>query len=33
MPYIMDLTFYRYDFERNKEIIKGYKISRFDKTY
>ena len=29
-PYILDLTFYRYEFERNKEHIKGYTVS---KTY
>ena len=24
VPYIMDLTFYRYEFEKNKETIKEY---------
>ena len=34
MPYIMDLTFYKYDFEnQNQEQIKGYTISKIDKTY
>ena len=28
VPYIMDLTFYRYEFEKNKETIKGYIISK-----
>ena len=31
MPYIMDLTFYNYEFEEHKEHIKGYTISRIDK--
>ena len=34
MPYIMELTFYRYEFEqRNKEHIKGYTISKIQKIY
>ena len=24
MPYILDLTFYKYEFEKPKEVIKGY---------
>ena len=31
MPYILDLTFYTYEFERSKEVIKGYTISKIDK--
>ena len=27
-PYIMDLTFYRYEFEKAGEHIKGYTISK-----
>ena len=26
MPYILDLTFYRYEFEKSKEVINGYTI-------
>ena len=32
-PYIIDLTFYRYEFEKNKETIKGYTISEINKNY
>ena len=32
-PYIIDLTFYRYEFEKNKETIKGYTISEINKIY
>ena len=28
MPYIFDLTFYRYDIEKSNEVIKGYTISK-----
>ena len=27
MPYILDLTFYIYEFDKHKEQIKGYTIS------
>ena len=27
-PYILDLAFYRYEFEKLKEVIKGYTISK-----
>ena len=33
VPYIMDLTFYRYEFEKNKETIKGYTISKINNIY
>ena len=33
MPYILGLTFYRYEFEKDKEQIQGYTISRINKTY
>ena len=33
MPYILDLTFYRYEFEKYNEVIKGYTISTNNKTY
>ena len=32
-PYIIDLTFYRYEFKKNKETIKGYTISEINKIY
>ena len=32
-PYIIDLTFYRYEFEKDKETIKGYTISEINKIY
>ncbi len=32
-PYIIDLTFYRYEFEKNGETIKGYTISEINKIY
>ena len=28
MPYMLDLTFYKYEFEKSKEVIKGYTISK-----
>ena len=31
VPYIMDLTFSKYDFEKNGEQIKGYTISEINK--
>ena len=33
VPYIMDLTFTKYDFEKKGEQIKGYSISEINKTY
>ena len=33
VPYIMDFTFTRYDFEKNKEQITGYTISKINKIY
>ena len=33
MPYILYLTFYRYEFEKTKEVIKGYTISKINKLY
>ena len=33
MSYILDLTFYRYDFEKNKEHIKGYAVYKINKIY
>ena len=33
MPYIMDFTFTKYDFEKNQEHIKGYTISKISKIY
>ena len=32
-PYIMDLTFSKYDFEKKGEQITGYSISEINKTY
>ena len=32
-PYIIDLTFYRYEFEKNGETINGYTISEINKIY
>ena len=32
-PYIIDLTFYRYEFEKNGETIKGYTISEINNIY
>ena len=32
-PYIMDLTFSKYDFQKNGEQITGYNISQINKTY
>ena len=32
-PYIIDLTFYRYEFVKDKETIKGYTISEINKIY
>ena len=31
MPYIFDLTFYRYESEQYKAVIKGYTISKNNK--
>ena len=31
--YIMDLTFTKYDFQKNGEHITGYSISEINKTY
>ena len=31
MPYIMDITFRKYDFEKNGEQITGYSISEINK--
>ena len=33
VPYIMDLTFSKYDFEKKGEQIKGYSISEINKIY
>ena len=33
VPYIMDLTFSKYDFEKNGEQITGYSISEINKIY
>ena len=33
VPYIMDITFRKYDFEKNGEQITGYSISEINKTY
>ncbi len=33
VPYIMDLTFTKYDFEKKGEQIKGYSISEINKIY
>ena len=33
VPYIMDLTFSKYDFDKNGEQITGYSISEIIKTY
>ena len=33
VPYIMDLTFTKYDFEKNGEQIKGYSISEINNIY
>ena len=33
MPYIMDLTFTKYDFEKPGERITGYTISTINKIY
>ena len=32
-PYIMDLTFSKYNFQKNGEQITGYSISEINKTY
>ena len=32
VPYIMDLTFSKYDFEKNGEQITGYSISEINKN-
>ena len=32
IPYIMDLTFSKYDFEKKGEQITGYSISEINKT-
>ena len=33
VPYIMDITFRKYDFEKNGEQIPGYSISEIKKEY
>ena len=33
VPYIMDITFSKYDFEKNGEQITGYSISEINKIY
>ena len=33
VPYIMDLTFSKYDFEKKGEQITGYSISEINKIY
>ena len=33
VPYVLDLTFYRYEFEKPKEMIKGYKSYRINDIY
>ena len=33
LPYIMDLTFSKYDFEKKGEQITGYSISEINKKY
>ena len=33
VPYIMDLTFSKYDFQKNGEQTTGYSISEINKTY
>ena len=33
LPYIMDITFKKYDFEKNGEQITGYSISEINKIY
>ena len=33
VPYVMDLTFTKYDFEKKGEQIKGYSISEINKIY
>ena len=33
VPYIMDITFSKYDFEKKCEQITGYSISEISKTY
>ena len=33
VPYIMELTFSKYDFQKNGEQITGYSISEINKTY
>ena len=33
MPYILYLTFYKYESEGHKEHIKGYTISKINKMY
>ena len=33
VPHIMDLTFSKYDFEKNGEQMTGYSISEINKTY
>ena len=33
LPYITDLTFTKYDFEKNGEQIIGYPVSGINKTY
>ena len=31
MPYTLDLTFYKFEFETPNEVIKGYRISKINK--
>ena len=33
MPYVLDLPFYKYELEKSKEVIKGYTISKTNKSY
>ena len=33
VPYIMGLTFSKYDFQKNGEQITGYSISQINKTF
>ena len=33
VPYIMDITFRKYDFQKNGEQITGYSISKMNKNY
>ena len=33
MPYILDVTFYRYGFKKPNEVIKGFTISKTNKIH